>query len=243
MTRKRKGFTLIELLVVIAIISILAAVLMPALGLAREMARKVKCRSNLRQIGLALTQYVDERGSNKYYPFPYGRENVPEDYSGKAFLAVIWWSGIVSEPGIFICPSTSDDNHKGADLGCRDGQYAVGEYGGIGVKGSPTGTVAEPGWDSDDDIGQNSFISYASKGWAVSKIFGSLNSSVLTDNLPSDTVIACDDTRDPANHRDGFNALFADTHVEWLSESRFDTSQTGATLGPGGEVPFDMVCN
>lgn len=56
----RQGFTLIELLVVVAIIAIIAAILFPVFASAREKARQTTCESNLRQIGLATLQYVED---------------------------------------------------------------------------------------------------------------------------------------------------------------------------------------
>ena len=57
---RRKGFTLIELLVVISIIAVLMAVMMPALGKAREQAKLVVCKSNVKQQGVAVCLYMQD---------------------------------------------------------------------------------------------------------------------------------------------------------------------------------------
>lgn len=79
--RMRRYFTLIELLVVIAIIAILAALLLPSLRSAKEMAVKTTCMNNMRQIGLNLSMYSND----------YKGMLMPLQDRGSAPGYVIWW--------------------------------------------------------------------------------------------------------------------------------------------------------
>ena len=66
--RPRRGFTLVELLVVLAIIGILMGLLIPAIQYIRNSAMRTHCQSNLRQIGIAMDQYLDSKGVRGRFP-------------------------------------------------------------------------------------------------------------------------------------------------------------------------------
>src|SRR4051794_36230743 len=122
--KRRGAFTLIELLVVIAIIAILAAILSPVFAQARDKARSATCVSNLKQIGTAITLYIQD-----YDEIMPGAAAPPQDwtpYSGTTYIqpplsngnpaatSPRWamWTNLlqpyIKNWNVFRCPSASD---------------------------------------------------------------------------------------------------------------------------------------
>jgi prepilin-type N-terminal cleavage/methylation domain-containing protein/prepilin-type processing-associated H-X9-DG protein len=97
MVGKNRGFTLIELLVVIAIIALLLSIVVPALGLAKEKARNLQCRANVRSLGQAFRLYSEQSGGKV---FGYGSMG----------LSNLWLTQIADQVGdidkVRFCSST-----------------------------------------------------------------------------------------------------------------------------------------
>ena len=119
LTRKRNNaFTLIELLVVIAIIAILAAILFPVFAQVREKARQTQCLSNLKQLGLGVTQYVQDNDEK----FPAGNnwvsdKPVDDEFGlGAGANYLYGWKyqvmPYIKSGAVFVCPDDSGNFRK-----------------------------------------------------------------------------------------------------------------------------------
>ncbi len=137
---RRQGFTLIELLVVIAILSILLSILLPALGKARDIARRSICLSNERQIGIAIHAYTVENNdripfgpkappmltATDFYPSTGAPTSLISLHNGKPVGLGLLLSDYLSEqPEILFCPGSDhpvDDVAELAKVGSQQAQ-------------------------------------------------------------------------------------------------------------------------
>jgi prepilin-type N-terminal cleavage/methylation domain-containing protein/prepilin-type processing-associated H-X9-DG protein len=162
---RRSGFTLIELLVVIAIIGVLIALLLPAVQAAREAARRMECMNNLKQLGLALSNYHDTigtlpptlvvtgSGGNVTWTNEYGAHPriLPYAEQGPLFNAINFDVGMfmpanltvaTTHVGLLVCPS--EDNRTsapgelpaGAKMSVCNYEYCEGDWFVFGGTGS-----------------------------------------------------------------------------------------------------------
>ena len=140
----RTAFTLIELLVVIAIIAILAALLLPVLSRAKEAAYSTVCKSNLRQQGIALANYVSEYKAYPFFVYPIPRETPTSVYSQgfwfeelEPYMRARWSTNLFAgkvdtRSAVYLCPSYARAiSVPNADLwpDTADGWKAMGAYG------------------------------------------------------------------------------------------------------------------
>lgn len=235
-----RGFTLIELLVTIAIIAILAGLLLPTLATAKRSARFSNCKSNLKQIGLSLTMYVNDFGA---YPPAFSVKRNSSTLSIESWADLIEpystghtgatnFSAAFRDP-IFTCPAgktggTYGYNQTGADpndahMGPTQGQLGLG---GMASKMDPT--VRIPQKESrvlvpSDMIAIGDLGQRMPEGYVIALVgrigFGL---GVLFES-PEEEKSSVAFTKKRHNSRS--NMLFCDGHVEGLSFLRLYSNE------------------
>jgi prepilin-type N-terminal cleavage/methylation domain-containing protein/prepilin-type processing-associated H-X9-DG protein len=236
----RHGFTLIELLVVIAIIALLAAILFPVFARARENARRSSCMSNLKQMGLAMMQYVQDY--DECYPNAIrGTTDTPPN--GYQWYGNNWYWPMVLHPyyktaQVFVCPSSSRvDTASGQPAPFR------GNY------GANARVLRGAGWLPIRSV----VVSAPASVYALMDA-GYLTLSPGSVTAPSgqwnylpgtgDLGVAATGTINSFLERDyqsgrhfgGVNVAFADGHVKWLS-SQTVLAEAAKCTSCGGSNP------
>ncbi len=185
---KRSGFTLIELLVVIAIIAILAAILFPVFARAREKARQSSCLSNVKQLLLGLTQYIQDYDE----VFPHWRN--PFNPSGSRYWHEIT-QPYVKNWQVFTCPSDAEQS-IGYGYNCDYIGYGSSTSISSDHKLAEVKSPAQTVWIMDC----HSACAYKPARWVPDR----------TDSLYLYYV------EDASRHNGGSNVGFVDGHAKWM---------------------------
>ena len=211
MSRRTRGFTLIELLVVIAVIAILAALLFPVLARARDKGRQASCASNLKQIGLAATLYIQDY--DETYPLGHTPADNPltlfdggGDYEPHFIELVRPFIKNTKNQGVWRCPSDPSPRvTKEGDKLEFHVSYSVNGWFEYGTALSQIDRPAEKihVLESTDDDHFH--------WWELGRKQES-DPYVTLDQLPKKTFT---EQTAPTRHSEGANYLYADQHVKW----------------------------
>lgn len=165
-TNGRKGFTLIELLVVIAIIGILASLLLPALGKAKNRSNRVKCTSNLKQIATALKAFAGEMDNRMPWHLTHSmiHEHFGVRYTGLCLERNIYRIDTIARdlgrPRVLVSPLDSRQ-HQWNDVGEQISlQRSAAQTGGNTMYGVYNNTISYGVHHGGDDLNPNKILGF-----------------------------------------------------------------------------------